>query len=96
MRQQLLWILPAVERHGISIKVAPPVPVEFSERDIKQVWTLYLHRDQFAPPALPFRPVHHHNAFAEDFVHDWNVRKGHFRYASRAIDGGVWLLLEFK
>jgi hypothetical protein len=93
MRQGLLWIPPAEDRGAFAMQ-APPVPFDGPEPD--RVWTLYLHRDPNSPPALPFIPQHHHNAFAEDYVHDWNVFRGKFRYASRAIDGGVWLLLEWK
>lgn len=94
-KQRLLWIPPAEDRGG-SVKQAPPVHVDFAEHDVKRVWTLYLHRDPASPPSLPFLPVHHHNAFAEDVIHDWNIWHGKFKYASRAIDGGVWLLLEMR
>lgn len=88
--QKLLWIPPAVDRGG-SVLTAPTVPFEGPEP--KQVWTLFRCTDETKPPELPFRPVHRVNAFAEDYVHDWNVFRGKFRYASRVCDGGVWLLL---
>lgn len=93
-RQGLLWIPLAVDPGNGAAPRAPAVP--FKGEEPSRVWTLYTFRDPDVKPPLPFSPVHHHNAFLEDYMHDWNVFKGAFRYASRALDGGVWLLLEWK
>ncbi len=74
----------------LSLPIKAPVPVE----EIKRVWTLYHYTDAAKPPVLPFLPVHHHNAFLEDYVHDWNIRNGMFRYGSRVTTKPVWVLLE--
>lgn len=92
-RQELLWIPAAVPRKGREPSADPvlykgPIPT--------RVWTLYPHREETRPPALPYDPMHFRNAFLEDYGHDWMVRKGFFQYGSRAMDGGVWLLLEFR
>lgn len=65
-----------------------------------RVWTLYPHTDPNVRPELPITPVHHHNAFLEDYVHDWKMwpdaqRVPYLKYASRAIDNCVWILVEF-
>lgn len=93
-RQALLWIPEAIDRKDGSAPRAPPVP--FTDAPPDQVWTLYGHRDEARLPSLPFCPVHHRNDFAEDYVHDWTVFRETFRYGSRALDGGVWLLLEYR
>lgn len=94
MRQRLLWIPPAVDRKNGAVPRPPPVPLDGPEPD--QVWTLYTNRDESSPPTLPIRPAHLQGAFAEDYIHDWNLFRGYFSYGSRAIDGGVWVLLEYK
>lgn len=58
-----------------------------------RVWTLYS-TDPNVRPELPMQPVHHHNAFLEDYVHDWNLNGGVFRYYSRAVHSKVWILVE--
>ena len=84
-RQEVIWV------PGSPSKA----PIEGSP---VQVWTLLTYRDPDVRPVLPFTPVHGVNAFAEDFLHDWNVRpRGTFRYFSRVVGPGegVWLLLEY-
>jgi len=80
-----------------SVPKARPVvcPVEPD-----RVWTLFRHEDEAEPPILPMVPLHHINAFAEDYMHDWNWRVvkgvGMLDYSSRVADRPVWILLEFK
>jgi hypothetical protein len=74
---------------------AVPVPVDFRESDVARVWTLY-ENDKNKPPTLPFSPMHNHNAFIEDRIHDWNIVNGKFRYGSRVMDRDVWILVEMK
>lgn len=61
----------------------------------KRVWTLL----SSEKPELPIVPRHHHNAFLETYVHDWDLTGGAdccvFHYHSRLSGGGVWLLLEW-
>jgi hypothetical protein len=59
-----------------------------------RIWTLYHYESPDRPPELPYVPVHHSNAFLEDYVHDWNHEKGVLRYGSRASEGRVWILVE--
>lgn len=59
-----------------------------------RVWTLYTHENPDVRPELPYTPVHHTNAFLEDYVHDWTHRGGFLRYGSRASEGKVWILVE--
>ncbi len=94
-RQELLFVEfePAETFSGFR---ALPVPVAFHRRDVDRVWTLYLHTDKTTRPDLPYRPVHRVNAFAEDYIHDWNIDNRGFRYASRVTDAPVWVLVEFK
>jgi hypothetical protein len=75
---------------------AVPVPVKFRESDVARVWTLYNETDKSKPPTLPYVPVHHHNAFMEDRIHDWNIVADKFRYGSRVMDRDVWVLVEMK
>jgi hypothetical protein len=84
LRQEVLWI-PESRRVPFTGIV---------EGGNLRIWTLYPYTNPDEPPALPYRPAHHHNAFLEDYVHDWNVEKGFLRYYSRAIDSRVWILLE--
>ena len=94
-RQELIF-LKSWSKPGYAMKADPvPCPVEPS-----RTWTLFREEDETRPPALPIVPVHRVNAFAEDYVHDWNWRR-HGRgpamldYFSRVVDGPVWILLEF-
>jgi len=93
--QRLLFITfePADTFAGVR---AVPIPVDFRESDVAHVWTLYNETDKSKPPALPFSPVHNHNAFIEDRLHDWNIINGKFRYGSRVMDQDVWVLVEMK
>lgn len=93
MKQKLLWVPPAIDC-GAFVKRAPRIP--FTDPEPHRVWTLFMEKDESKPPKLPITPVHRVNAFMEDYVHDWNVFRGKFLYASRIEDGGVWLLLEYK
>lgn len=95
--QQLLWVPPAIEYED-GRKIVPPIDVNFSEKDRPyRLWTLYLNEDQNNPPSLPIIPKHLHNAFGEDYVHDWNVygSSKKLKYYSRVSNGNHWLLLEF-
>lgn len=60
----------------------------------QRIWTLQRHRTEAEPPALPFAPVHHLNAFLEDPIHDWVYapRIASIRYYARVSTGGHWLL----
>jgi len=93
MKQELIWIPPARDT-GAMAKRVPPIPYDGPVPD--RLWTLYLHCNENEKPELPYKPVHHQNAFIEDMVHDWNVRNGHLRYFSRAMEGECWVLMEFK
>ena len=94
-RQQLIF-LKIWSKPGCAMK-ADPVPCA---EEPSRIWTLFNETDETKPPALPIVPVHRVNAFAEDYVHDWNWRR-HGRgpamldYFSRVVDGPVWILLEF-
>ena len=92
--QRLLFVTfePADTFAGVR---AVPIPVDFRESDVARGWTLY-ENDKNKPPKLPFYPKHHHNAFIEDPVHDWNIVHGKFRYGSRVMDPDVWVLVEMK
>ena len=95
MRQELLWI-PEAEDRGAFVKKAPLVPFPYETRPMK-VWTLYTERDPDKTPQLPLKSRHHHGAFKEGYIHDWEIRNGEFfDYFSRVIDGYVWLLLEWE
>jgi hypothetical protein len=90
-QQRLLWI-PFTTKGSISI--AKPVPVDFSAKDVKSVWTLTANRNPAVRPALPLHPVHGHGAFLEDYGHDWTIRAGNFIYRSRITDRPVWVMLQ--
>lgn len=97
MHQHLLFINFHDKKPGMPNRLAIPVAVPWQERQIANVWTLYHHTDPNVPPALPYQPRHHVNAFHEDYVHDWNIdHHGRFRYASRVTDEPVWVLVELK
>jgi hypothetical protein len=85
-RQEVLWV-PETRR------VELPVP-DLSGKQMR-IWTLYEYQDPGIKPILPYSPVHHHNAFLEDYVHDWHHEKGVLRYFSRVIHSNVWILLEY-
>lgn len=91
-RQVVLWVPPGpngeMPRGGFQLPLAGEAP--------ERVWTLYRHRAEGEAPALPFKPIHRHNAFLEDVTHDWTHRNGELRYYSRVSDGGHWILLEYK
>ena len=88
MRQVLLYF-----PHSIELGKRTP-SVELAEKP-SRVWTL-AGKDPDVPPSLPISPVHGWGCFLEDFVHDWNWRKGQFHYASRVSSGQQWLLLEYE
>lgn len=94
-RQQLIF-LKKWSKPGFAMK-ANLVPCA---EEPSRVWTLFNETDESNPPALPIGPVHRVNAFAEDYVHDWNWRNygrgpAMLDYFSRVADGPVWILLEF-
>lgn len=62
----------------------------------KHLWTLFREQDESKKPELPFKPVHHHNAFIEDRIHDYEFRNGELQYFSHVADKPVWILLEFE
>lgn len=86
VRQEVLWISDTrqVQFEG-----------ELNGRTVR-IWSLYNHTDPSVRPELPFTPVHHGNAFLEDYVHDWHHQQGVLRYFSRAVPSNVWILVEFK
>jgi hypothetical protein len=65
------------------------------EFEPNRVWTAVYNHDENKPPDLPCTPVHGYGWFAEDYMHDWNWRKGMLDYSSRVSDGPVWVLLEY-
>lgn len=87
LRQKVLWV-PADRRVPIDSTV------ELTGANTR-IWTLFA-TDPDVKPELPIVPRHHHNAFLEDYMHDWNHEKarGYLRYASRAAEGSVWILVE--
>lgn len=90
MRQRVVYY-----PHTLKLGSSPPT-IEVDEEP-QRVWTLFANRGEEAnPPALPISPRHNVNAFLEDKVHDWNWKRGKFRYASRVCEGRVWLLLEYE
>jgi hypothetical protein len=94
-RQELLWIPERTEKYQ-QLSVDYPFKTKPD-----RVWTLYPCTNPDLKPVLPLKPIHGNGAFLEDYIHDWNIRsakansKPQFVYASRACDGGVWILLEF-
>lgn len=60
------------------------------------IWTLLHETDPNKPPKLPIVPRIRVNAFPEDYVHDWNWRRGELIFSSRVADGPVWILLEYQ
>ena len=96
--QQLLWIPLAVE-YDDGRKIVAPIDVNFTEKERPRLlWMLYKHEDINNPPELPYFPKHLHNAFLEDYVHDWNIYGDNkkLKYYSRVSNGGHWVLLEFE
>jgi len=85
LRQEVVWIPPERRVPFVAPPWLPGV----------RVWTLYDFTDPNVKPELPYNPVHHVNAFLEDYVHDWNVNNGVFRYYSRAVRDKVWVLIEY-
>lgn len=92
-RQRLLWI-PFVKKG--DIKLASPVPVDFSKKEVSAVWTLPSYQDPNSPPKLPFHPTHGKGAFLEDHGHDWSIRGGKLIYRSRITDEPVWVLVQLN
>jgi len=88
LRQEVLWV-PEDRRVPIQSKE------ELSGANLR-VWTLYLHTDPDVKPELPYIPQHQHNAFLEDYIHDWTHDRvrGCLRYGSRAMESKVWILVE--
>lgn len=88
LRQEVLWV-PEDRRVPITSKV------ELTGANTR-IWTLYLSSDPDVKPELPIVPRHHHNAFLEDYIHDWYHEKsrGYLKYGSRAAESGVWILVE--
>jgi hypothetical protein len=92
MKQELLWIPIGRDLGGESL-VCDPVP--YAGKKPSKVWTLFMEEDPDKKPELPYHPAHLQNAFIEDWLHDWDLVGGMFKYYSRVSEGGVWLLLEF-
>lgn len=95
MRQMLVYF-----HHQAQLGVStPPVEIPGVSKRPSRLWTMVHARDPDKSPALPVTPRHHHNAFLEDYIHDWNWRVKDdvalLKYYSRASDGRVWLLLEY-
>ena len=93
MKQELLWIPKGKDVGGSSLRCDP---VPFKGKVPKYVWTLLIIADENNKPELPIKPIHHRNAFLEDRVHDWDIRKGQFFYYSRVTEGEVWVLLHYE
>lgn len=92
MKQELLWIPEGVDT-GAFAKLCR---VAYTGPKPARVWTLLNECAQLIPPIMPFVPKHHHNAFLEDYMHDWDIRQGMFHYHGVARDGNNWILLEFE
>lgn len=88
------------ELHWVQLPESRRVYMGHDEHPYR-IWTLYHETSLHQRPTLPIRPVHNQNAFLEDFVHDWNFHRDaernefFIRYASRVVDRGVWILVEF-
>ena len=78
---------------GCGLLRALPVPLADKP---SAVWTLLAHTDPDKPPALPCRLTRADGVMSEDEMHDWAWRGGKLRYFSRAGNGPVWLLLEYR
>lgn len=85
LSQEVIWI-PESRR--------VPMPGAVRTGANTRVWTLFTHTDPNVKPELPIVPKHHENAFLEDYVHDWGHARGEFSYYSRAVESGVWVLIE--
>jgi hypothetical protein len=94
VRQEVLWMtweeIPSLPSKG-KFK---PVPLA-GLKEPNRVWTLYHETDFSKTPLLPINPVHNHNAFLEDWMHDWNVHGDKFFYFTRIMGRGVWVLFEY-
>jgi len=95
MKQSLLWIPigKPVEWNDELVKVDP---VPYKGKKPTRLWTLFEELYSNKRPNLPFKPVHHQNAFIEDYIHDYDIKDGFLRYYSRVSSGGNWVLLEFE
>ncbi len=97
MPKQVLLFIEFVAANTFAGVRAVPQEVDFKDKDVARVWTMFRESDKDRPPTLPIHPRHRDNAFLEDYVHDWNIdNKGRFRYASRVSDRAVWVLVELK
>jgi hypothetical protein len=95
--QRLIWIPEGETLPGRSAaaKQVPDQPWPYTQRP-ERFWNLQGHRDPAAPPALPYWPTHHVNAFLEDEGHDYKIlKRGTLHISSHSSDGGHWALLEF-
>ena len=92
VKQIVLWAEWAKDSSRVIGGTFSPIPLE---KRPDKVWTLYLEADKEKPPGLPFRPVHHHNAWLEDVIHDWNWRGGVLNYATRILTHSCWVLVEY-
>ncbi len=81
------WVPNRVEQYTV-----PRVAIR---TEPKRVQTCYFHTDHEVKPDIP-NPQHRVNVFYEDHVHDWNWKNGELHYASRVMDGGVWIRCEFE
>jgi hypothetical protein len=67
---------------------------------VYRVWTwlgISALADEPEKPELPARLVHGHNAFLEDYVHDWTLDARGFRYFSRIREKNepTWIVVEY-
>ncbi len=95
VRQEVYWVNPVESRL---------IEMPHGQRPYR-LWSLFRDEDPKVKPPLPILPSHRHNAFLEDYVHDWNehvlvladkkTRKHHIHYYSRITDTGLWVLMEF-
>jgi hypothetical protein len=93
MKQKLLWLPPGIDTGATHKKCM----VEYLGPEPDRLWILPEYRAKELKPRLPYTPVHHHNAFLEDKMHDWSIRGRFLKYHGvLATEGSVWLLLEFK
>lgn len=94
-RQELVFVEFYDRKPGMPSKRAKPIALPDDEVPAR-IWTLYKELDSDKRPKLPYHPVHNHNAFAEDYVHDWDVRDRKLHYYSRITETPMWLLLEYR
>lgn len=69
------------------------------EKTIRQVWTILNVATLKDENGIP-KPIHHENAFIEDQMHDWNLRKNEFTFYGRTTakdeDSHLLIYLQYQ